>query len=178
MRAGRWPARSLVFVILFGVASAAPRLGHAQQIEDARVSVGTPLQVSTASDTTRTGTFLSQSDSELVVQESCGAGCEQMARIPWTAVTKVDASIPQHSIARAARGGAIGVAYSVALAYTASRLLPCHKEGGGRCPGFGPVLFVPGMVSLGGAIGAATGWRATSERWMPVMRDTRSSDPR
>lgn len=153
-------------------------MGHAQQIMDARVGAGTPLQVSTASDTTRTGAFLSQSDSELVVQESCGAGCARVARFPWRGVTRIDAAIPHHSVLRAVRGGALGAAYSLALAYAAARFLPCHKEGGGRCPGFGPVLFVPGIVTLGGAVGATTGWQSTDDQWQPVWTEARNAPPR
>ena len=180
MRAGRWPARWLVSLILLGLAPAAPRVVHAQQIMDARVGVGTPLQVGTVTDTTRSGTFLSQSDSALVVQESCGSGCARVARIPWTAVTHVDAAMRHRStsVARAVRGGAIGTAFSLTLAYAAARLLPCRREGGARCPGFGPVLFVPAMVSVGGAVGAAAGWYATDERWEPVWADGGATIPR
>jgi hypothetical protein len=170
MLAGRRPARWLGSAILIGIATARPEAVRAQHMADARVAVGTPLQVSTESGTYQTATFLSDSGSELVVQESCGAGCARMVNIPWTRVTRVDAAIRQHSLRRVVLGGAIGVAYGVALGYAASRFLPCHWNGG-RCPGFGAVLFVPGMVSVGGAIGVASGWHSTYERWQRVWPD-------
>ena len=165
MLARRW--LMVVSAMLIGIA---PATVHAQRIADERVAVGTPLQVSTESDTNQAVTFLSQSARELEVQESCGSGCARAVRIPWATVTHVDAAVRVHSLRRAAVGGVIGAAYSVALAYAASRFLPCERNGR-HCPGFGSVLFVPTMVSAGAAIGATSGWHSTYEQWQPVWPD-------
>ena len=114
--------------------------------------------------------LLSRTSSELVVQESCGSGCARMVTIPWSEVTRVDAAIRHHSVRRAALGGAVGVAYSLALGYGASKFLPCHRAGG-SCSGFGAVLFVPLIVSVGGGLGVASGWQSTYEKWQQVWPD-------